>query len=215
MIAIIDYGMGNLRSVQKGLERVGGDARIVSNPADVAAADQVVLPGVGAFRDAIAHLRDANLDQAVHDAVASGKPFLGVCLGYQLLFERAFEGGEFEGLGVFPGEVVHFREPAAPHGDPLKVPHMGWNQLRFPGRDRGTPCPLFAGIDEGAYVYFVHSYHPETPDASIVAATSDYGYEFPAATWRDNVFGTQFHPEKSQAVGLAMLKNFVALGTDA
>jgi glutamine amidotransferase len=207
MIAIVDYGMGNLRSVQKGLEHVGGDARIVTDAHEILRAEKVVLPGVGAFRDAIDRIRSAGLEHALHRVLDDNRPFLGICLGFQLLFEESFEDGEYTGLGVFPGKVVRFEFPEdLQHRENLKVPHMGWNQLRT-----APACPLFAGMTPGEYVYFVHSYHPVDVPTGDVAAWTDYGYSFCSAVWRGNVFATQFHPEKSQTVGLRMLQNFVNL----
>lgn len=199
---IVDYGMANLRSVQKAFERVGHSAALTSDPKRVAAAGKVVLPGVGAFRDAIARLRETGLDDVVRKHIDSGRPFLGICLGMQMLFDRDHEDGTHDGLGVFGGDVVRF--PDAPG---LKVPHMGWNTLRFPG----PACPLFAGLPDESAVYFVHSYFAQPTDRGIVAAEADYPAPFCAAIWKDNVFATQFHPEKSQRVGLQMLRNFAAL----
>ncbi|MBA4064297.1 MAG: imidazole glycerol phosphate synthase subunit HisH [Isosphaera sp.] len=201
-IAIVDYGMANLRSVQKAFERVGHPAEVTADPDRIAAAAKVVLPGVGAFRDAAARLRETRLGEVVSDHVAAGRPFLGICLGLQLLFTRGHEDGLHPGLDLLPGDVVRF--PPAPG---LKVPHMGWNTLALTRPD----CPLFAGLPPDPAVYFVHSYHPVPADAGCVAATADYPGPFAAAVWRDNVFATQFHPEKSQAVGLKMLANFAGL----
>lgn len=201
MIAIIDYGMGNLRSVQKGFEKVGHQATVTSDPAAVAVADKVVLPGVGAFGDAMHELRRRNLVGAVRAAIDSGKPFLGICLGLQLLFEVGHEGGRHEGLGVLAGEVVRFTVPPE-----YKVPHMGWNQLHI-----RRPAPLLAGLDEGVHVYFVHSYYVVPGDESVIAAQASYPTPFTAMIWRENLFATQFHPEKSQADGLRMLRNFAEL----
>jgi glutamine amidotransferase len=198
MIAIIDYEMGNLRSVQKGFERIGHAATITSDPAVLAVADRIVLPGVGAFRDAIAALRQRELVDPIREAIASGKPFLGICLGLQLLFERGYEDGEHEGLGVIPGEVRRFSVPAE-----YKVPHMGWNQVQF----RQRP-PLFEGIDDAAYFYFVHSYYVLPSDVTWVATETDYATPFCSSVWRGNLCAVQFHPEKSQAAGLRLLKNF-------
>jgi glutamine amidotransferase len=200
MIAIIDYQMGNLRSVQKGFEKVGHSATITSSAADLAAAEKVVLPGVGAFGDAMAELRRRDLVGPIRDAIASGKPFLGICLGLQLLFDVGYEGGEHEGLRILRGKVTRFDLPRE-----LKVPHMGWNRGRFL-----RAAPLLAGIAEGTFFYFVHSYHCVPEDPALVAIESDYGGPFCAAVWRDNLFATQFHPEKSQAEGLKILKNFAA-----
>jgi glutamine amidotransferase len=200
-IVIVDYGMANLRSVQKAFERLGHAAVISGEPNRVAEAAKVVLPGVGAFRDAIARLREAGLVAPLTDHVRAGKPFLGICLGLQLLFEKSYEDGEYTGLGLLPGEVVRFPELTG-----LKVPHMGWNQLRF-----RKVCPLFRNLHDGAAVYFVHSYYAAPRDQAVVAAEADYPTPFAAAVWADNIMATQFHPEKSQKVGLTMLGNFAAL----
>lgn len=200
-IAIIDYQMGNLRSVQKGFEKVGHAATITSKPEELAAAEKLVLPGVGAFGDAMAELRRRDLVEPIREAIARGKPFFGICLGLQLLFDLGYEGGEFEGLGVLPGKVVRFDLPP-----PLKVPHMGWNRGKFNARP-----PHLKGIADGTYFYFVHSYHSVPADPGLIAIESDYGGPFCAAVWRDNVFATQFHPEKSQAHGLRLLQNFAEL----
>ena len=196
-ILIIDYGMANLRSVQKAFERVGHHAEISPDPHKVGEADKVVLPGVGAFRDAIARLRETGLDAPIKDHLRSGKPFFGICLGMQMLFSRSHEDGDHEGLGAFAGDVVCF--PPRPG---LKVPHMGWNSLRV-----RRPAPPLEGLD-GEQVYFVHSYYPVPRDGRLVAAEADYPEPFCAAIWQENVFATQFHPEKSQRVGLQMLKRF-------
>jgi glutamine amidotransferase len=198
MIAIIDYGMGNLRSVQKGFEKVGHAAVITSDPAVVAAADKVVLPGVGAFADAMHELRTRELIGPIRGAIDSGRPFLGICLGLQLLFDVGHEDGRHEGLGVLAGEVVRFQVPPE-----FKVPHMGWNQLTI-----RRPAPLFAGLGDGTYVYFVHSYCVVPKDSRVIAAETNYPEPFVSAVWRDNIVATQFHPEKSQADGLRMLRNF-------
>lgn len=196
-ILIIDYGMANLRSVQKAFERVGGHAEISGDPARVGEAKKLVLPGVGAFRDAIARLRETGLVEPIKDHLHSGKPFFGICLGLQLLFTRSHEDGEYDGLQVFSGDVVRF--PPQPG---IKVPHMGWNRLRV-----RTPAPMLEGLD-GQSVYFVHSYYPVPTEATLIAAEADYPEPFCAAIWKDNVFATQFHPEKSQKVGLEMLQRF-------
>ena len=201
MIAIIDYGMGNLRSVQKGFERVGHMATITNDPHVVAKADHVVLPGVGAFADAIAELRRRDLVEPVREAIASGKPFLGICLGLQMLFDRGYEDGCHEGLGVLAGEVVRFQVPPE-----YKVPHMGWNELSIVRR-----TPILAGIEEGTHFYFVHSYYVAPTDPSVIAAQASYPEPFTAMVWRDNLVATQFHPEKSQAHGLRLLKNFAEM----
>lgn len=201
MTVIIDYGMGNLRSVQKALEAVGDRALVTSDPERVRKASRVILPGVGAFADAIAELNRTGLGAAFQEAVALGKPCLGVCLGLQLLFEESEEAGLHKGLGILKGRVVRFRDQPG-----LKVPHMGWNSLRF-----ARKAPLFEGVSEGAMVYFVHSYYAQPSDAAMVAAWSDYPDPFPAAVQRDNLFACQFHPEKSQAEGLQIYRNFSRL----
>ena len=200
-IIIVDYGMANLRSVQKAFEKVGHAAEITGDPNRVAEAARLVLPGVGAFRDAIARLREAGLAGPICDHVRAGRPFLGICLGLQLLFTKSYEDGEYGGLSLFPGEVVHF--PDVPG---LKVPHMGWNQLRI-----RRPAPLLKDVPDGSSVYFVHSYYAAPKNAGLVATETDYPEPFVSAIWHENVFATQFHPEKSQRVGLTMLRNFAAL----
>ena len=201
MLAIVDYQMGNLRSVQKGFERVGADAVITSDPCAIAAADKVVLPGVGAFEDAIGELHRRDLVNPIKDVIAQEKPFLGICLGLQLLFDVSYEGGEFEGLGVIPGKVVRFDVASQ-----YKVPHMGWNQAEII-----RPAPILNGIENNTYFYFVHSYYVAPEDDSVTAIKIDYDCNFCAMIWRDNLFATQFHPEKSQQHGLAVLRNFAGL----
>ena len=201
MIAIIDYQMGNLRSVQKGFEKVGHEATITSDPADLAKAEKVVLPGVGAFGDAMAELRRRDLIEPIRELVASNKPFLGICLGLQLLFDVSYEGGEYEGLGILPGKVVRFD---VPHD--YKVPHMGWNQLTI-----RRQAPLLKGLSDGVYCYFVHSYYVVPDDLAVIATETNYPQPFCSMVWRDNLVATQFHPEKSQSDGLQMLKNFAEL----
>lgn len=201
MIAIVDYQMGNLRSVQKALEKVGHEACVVSDPQAILRADKVVLPGVGAFADAIAELRRRELIDPLKQAIASGKPFLGICLGLQLLFDVSYEDGRHEGLGVLPGEVKRFELPPE-----FKVPHMGWNQVKII-----RPSRMLEGIPDGSHFYFVHSYYAAPADRSVVALEADYGGPFCAAIERDNLFATQFHPEKSQALGLKLLANFARL----
>jgi glutamine amidotransferase len=202
MIVIVDYGMGNLRSVQKGFERVGYPVTITSDPTVVAAAGKVVLPGVGACRDAIAALRIRGLAEPIRAGIAADKPFLGICLGLQLLFDRSYEDGEHEGLGILAGEVVRFDVPAE-----YKVPHMGWNQIRFLRRP-----PIFAGIDDGTHFYFVHSYYVVPRDRTVIATETDYPGPFCSSIWRGRLYAMQFHPEKSQDAGLRVLKNFAELG---
>jgi glutamine amidotransferase len=206
-IAIIDYGMGNLRSVQKAFEKVGHAAVVTDDPAVVAKAAKIVLPGVGAFEDAIHELRQRNLVRPVLDAIDSGRPFLGICLGLQLLFDVSYENGRHEGLGVLRGEVVRFDLPQG-----YAVPHMGWNQLDIARDVQADAPPVLQGIEPGAYVYFVHSYYVVPQDAAVIATTTDYGGPFCSMVWRDNLYATQFHPEKSQSDGLRMLKNFAELG---
>ncbi len=197
-IVIVDYGMANLRSVQKAFEKVGHEALITGDPNRIAEAHKVVLPGVGAFRDAIARLRDSGMVAPLVEHIQAGKPFLGICLGLQLLFTKSYEDGEYSGLDLFPGEVVRF--PDVPG---LKVPHMGWNQLR-----KRQPAPILRDLPDEAAVYFVHSYYVVPKDENVIAAQTEYPTPFTSMIWRDNVFATQFHPEKSQRVGLAMLQRF-------
>jgi len=208
-IAVVDYGMGNLRSVQKGFERVGVAARVTRDPAAIEAAGGVVLPGVGAFKACMENLRRYGLVEIIRAVIAKGTPFLGICLGMQLLFEESDEFGPIRGLGVFPGRAVRFAEATG-----LRIPHMGWNRIW----KRDEPPPHLQGIPDGVYVYFVHSYYVVTGDPSLTATTTPYGVEFTSSIARGNVFATQFHPEKSQAVGLKILENFgrlVANGTDS
>jgi len=195
-IAVIDYGMGNLLSVLKGLEKVGWPARITADPREVRQASAVVLPGVGAFADAMRNLRAAGLDEALLRAVDEGKPFLGICLGYQLLFEASEEWGITPGLGVFGGRVLKL--PST-----VKVPHMGWNEVYL----RGI-CPLLKGIPDQSRFYFVHSFYVQPTEPRIIRGETDYGVRFASAVARDNVFGIQFHPEKSSTLGLRILRNF-------
>jgi imidazole glycerol-phosphate synthase subunit HisH len=201
MIKIVDYGMGNLRSVQKAFEKLGAEAVICSSPAELAKAEKLVLPGVGAFRDAIHELRRTGLDQVVRDHIASSRPFLGICLGLQLLFDVSYEDGQWEGLGILAGSVVRFKDQPD-----LKIPHMGWNTLEMARSHR-----LTEGIPNGSSVYFVHSYYVVPNDESLIAARTEHGKVFVSAVARANLFATQFHPEKSQTVGLKLLANFAAL----
>jgi glutamine amidotransferase len=208
VIAIVDYGMGNLRSVWKAFAHLGADARLTRSPADVADAEKVVLPGVGAFRDCMANLDRFGLLDATLAAIRGGKPYLGICIGLQILYEESEEFGRSEGLGVLRGKVVRFpsdmTEGGGNEGQPLKVPQIGWNSLRIL-----REAPLLRGIPQGAHCYFVHSYYgiPEEPD--VVASMTEYGVPFVSSVWKDNVFACQFHPEKSQAVGLQLLRNFI------
>lgn len=201
MITIVDYGMGNLRSVQKAIEKVGSEAVICSDPDQIARASKLILPGVGAFRDAIQALKDQSLVEPILEHAQSGKPFLGICLGLQLLFDVSYEDGEYEGLGIIPGKVVRFEDQPD-----LKIPHMGWNQI-----ERTAPHPILEGIPAHDYFYFVHSYYVSPENDSDVAAWTDYGCRFASMVARDNVVASQFHPEKSQDVGLKLLQNFAAL----
>lgn len=207
IIRIIDYGMGNLRSVQKALERIGQEAVLTSDPAEVRGAQKLILPGVGAFGAAIGNLGRLGLIDAIRDFACTGKPFLGICLGMQLLLSESEEQGSFKGLDLVPGKVVKFFKPEdiSESTNGLKVPHMGWNSLR-----KTTNCPLLNDIPDGANVYFVHSYYTEPPKDTVAAAT-DYGIEFCSVIWKDNIYATQFHPEKSGTIGLRMLENFASI----
>ena len=233
MLAIIDYQMGNLRSVQKAFENVGYPACVTSDASAIEAADKIVLPGVGAFKDAISELKRRDLVPPLLAAIEAGKPVLGICLGLQLLFDVSEEDGQHEGLGVIPGRVVRFRPsegsatPVGPDAGPtsavslgeetsqrdattgptLKVPHMGWNQLRI-----RRQVPLLAGIPDGSHFYFVHSYFVAPAADDVIATETDYGIPFCSMIRSDNLYATQFHPEKSQRIGLQMLKNFAQLG---
>ena len=198
MIAIIDYGMGNLRSVQKAFEYQGFEAVVTDDVSVMERAERLVLPGVGAFGDAIRTIREKGFDKVIYKAVGEKKPFLGICLGMQMVFDKSYEYGEYEGLGLIPGKIVLLP-------DNVKKPHIGWNNLNVKMR-----APLFEGTGESPYVYFVHSYYLET-DAPVVSATTDYGKEIQVAVQKDNIFALQFHPEKSGDVGLRILKNFASL----
>lgn len=202
MIAIIDYGMGNLHSVSKALERLGCEAVVTSSPEEILAADGAILPGVGAFGDAMSNLRETGLDAVVKEYAATGKPLLGICLGMQLLFDQSEEHGKHEGLGLLPGRVVRFQ------GD-FKVPHMGWNELTFT-----QPSPLFEGLEPG-HVYFVHSYHALPERREDLLATTDYHQPVTAIVGRGSVYGMQFHPEKSGELGMALLGRFAVLAGQA
>jgi len=201
VIGIIDYGMGNLRSVQKALERLGARAEIISNPCQLLDYSSVILPGVGAFRDAIHELHKQDFVTPIQDYTQSGKSLLGICLGMQLLFDRSFEDGDYEGLGIIKGDVVRFE----PEPD-LKIPHMGWNSLEFAANGH----PLLNGLQAGSYVYFVHSYYVRPASPAVITAQTRHGSQkFVSMVNQSNVYATQFHPEKSQQVGLRILKNFV------
>lgn len=197
MIAIIDYGMGNLRSVEKGFLKVGVDVRVTNRPEVVEKADGVVLPGVGAFKDCMQELSSLKLIDTVRDVIKNGKPYLGICLGLQILFSESEEFGKCRGLGIFRGQVVRFK-----NGD-LKIPHMGWNELNIKQKN-----PLLSGIPEKSFFYFVHSYYVAPEEESIVLTSTLYGTEFTSAVCKDNIFAVQFHPEKSQTLGLKLLENF-------
>ena len=198
MISIIDYDMGNLRSVQKGFENFGAEAKIIRHPEDIAAADKLVLPGVGAFRDAMTALRERDMVEPIREFCRQDRPFLGICLGLQLLFDKSYEDGEYDGLGIVPGEVVRFQNQPG-----LKIPHMGWNELII---ERETP--LLSTLASGDHVYFVHSYHVVPTNPDVVAARTQHGETVVAVIQRGNLYATQFHPEKSQAVGQTILQNF-------
>lgn len=202
MIVVVDYGMGNLRSVSKALERLGAQVRLTSDPDEVAKAEKLVLPGVGAFGAAMAELQRRHLIEPIASAIARGTPYLGICLGLQLLFEESEENPGVKGLGLLKGTVKRFSLDSS-----LKVPHMGWNQVVR----HQNGCPLLHGIQERSFFYFVHSYYANPADRSLVALESDYGLRFPAMIGRERLFATQFHPEKSQALGLRLLENFLSL----
>jgi glutamine amidotransferase len=196
MIAIVDYGMGNLRSVEKGFKKVGIESVVTSDARGIDDAKGIVLPGVGAFRDCIRNLTDLSLTDAVVRAIQKGKPYLGICLGLQVLFSESEEFGRCAGLDIFRGKVIRF-------GPGLKVPHMGWNNVAILKRP-----PILGAIEDNAFFYFVHSFYVVPEDTGIVAGTTDYGETFTSMIWKDNVFATQFHPEKSQDLGLMILKGF-------
>lgn len=196
MIGIIDYGMGNLKSVEKGFHKVGTNAKIINKPAEVEDAKGIVLPGVGAFKDCMKNLDSLSLIHPIIRSIEKGKPFLGICLGLQILFSESEEFGIHEGLNIFKGKVLRFQIN-------LKVPHIGWNTVKLT-----KDVPLFNGISNNSFFYFVHSYYVSPEDKNIVAGITDYGITFTSMIWKDNIIATQFHPEKSQNVGLKLLKNF-------
>ena len=202
MIAIIDYGMGNIHSVQKALEHFGAQTLVTAKPDELINCDKAVLPGVGAFSDAMQELVKQGFPEALSAYVKAGKPLLGICLGMQLFFAESQEAPGVKGLKILEGKVRRF-DPATG----VKIPHMGWNQLRIERRD----CPLMEGVPDGSSVYFCHSYYPDNRKPQERAAACDYGIDFTSVVWRENVYGVQFHPEKSQATGLRMLQNFVRL----
>jgi imidazole glycerol-phosphate synthase subunit HisH len=207
MIAIIDYDMGNLRSVEKAFEAAGHRAVITRQRQVIADASHVVLPGVGAFGDCMRNLESYDLIDPIRQSIASGKPFLGICLGMQLLFTESEEFGSHKGLNVFPGKVVRFRsEQTEADREALKIPHMGWNAIHMKKTSK-----LLEGLGEDSYMYFVHSYYVAPEQEDVVCTATEYGGSFVSSIERDNIFGCQFHPEKSQAGGLTMLKNFGAL----
>lgn len=208
MIGIVNYGMGNLRSVQKALERVGAQAQILDMPQQIASAERLILPGVGAFADGMSHLRERGMVLPLKEFADSGKPMMGICLGMQLLFDSSTEDAPsvdapIPGLGILPGKVVRFQENQGPDKPRLKVPHMGWNEITF-----AAQTPLFAGLTPGDHVYFVHGYYCVPAHETDIAATTNYGQAYCSAVHRGNVWATQFHPEKSQHVGLRILENF-------
>jgi glutamine amidotransferase len=204
MIAIVDYGMGNIRSVEKGFLKVGADVRITADPKVIADAKGIVLPGVGAFKDCMANLDKLSLIDVILNEINKGKPFLGICLGLQLLFTESEEFGACRGLDLFPGKVTRFNFDSLGTGkDHLKIPHMGWNTAKIERRP-----PILAEIPDNSYFYFVHSFYVVPEDKGIVATTTEYGIDFCSMIWKDNIFATQFHPEKSQETGLKILKGF-------
>lgn len=198
MIAIIDYGMGNLRSVQKALEAAGAETLITADPAAIETAQKIVLPGVGAVRPAMQRLDELGLVNVIKTQIAAGKPFLGICLGFQVLFDSSTEGGNVRSLGILPGVVERFP-------DSVKAPQMGWNSLKIVQSD----CPMFKGIDDGAYFYFCHSYYARPAKGEITASLTEYGITYTSSVCFNNIWGVQFHPEKSQALGLGILRNFI------
>ena len=204
MIAIIDYDAGNVKSVEKALQFLGEEVIITRDREQILSADRVVLPGVGAFGDAMEKLHSYNLVEVIKEVVANKTPFIGICLGLQLLFESSEESPGVAGLGILPGKIVRI-----PEKDGLKVPHIGWNSLKYPNKGR-----LYKGIEEDSYVYFVHSFYLQAQDPSIVVAQTEYGVDIQASVEKDNVFACQFHPEKSSSVGMTILKNFINIGKE-
>lgn len=207
MIAVIDYGMGNLRSVEKALERVGAKAKVTSKPSDLAGCDKLVLPGVGAFGDAMRELKRFGLIDPIRSAIEDGKPFLGLCLGMQLLFDKSDEAPGVRGLSLLKGGVKRFKFRKGG----LKVPHMGWNKVVHGPWSGDHGQKIFTGVPDGSYLYFVHSYYVVPKDRNVILATTGYGIDFVSGVHKDNVYGFQFHPEKSQSLGLRILENFVRL----
>lgn len=202
LIAVIDYGMGNLRSVSKALELAGAKAVVTSKNSIIRSADAVVFPGVGAFGPAMKSIRKSGLDKSILEVIAKGKPFLGLCLGFQLLFDTSIEDGNHKGLGIIPGKVIKFKTT-------LKVPHMGWNTIKYRGKD--AKATMFKGIPENSYFYFVHSYYAATNRGQNVSGITSYGIDFCSAVIKGKVWGCQFHPEKSSANGIKLLKNFIKM----
>ncbi len=201
MISILDYGMGNLRSVSKAFERVGADCKITRDSNAIAKADKLVVPGVGAFRDCMQTLQDLGLVEPIREFIRSGRYYLGLCLGMQILMEESEEGGDVPGLGIISGKVLKF-----PSDLGLKVPHMGWNNIHFEKKAK-----LFSGLPQDSFVYFVHSYYVAPDSSKVIAATTNYGFDFASSLQHENILATQFHPEKSQAVGLQIIQNFCDL----
>lgn len=205
-VSIIDYGMGNLRSVQKGFEKIGAQAEIINTPQQVADAEAIVLPGVGAFKNCLENLDSLKLVAPIIKSIESGKPFLGICLGLQILFTESEEFGSTPGLDIIKGKVIRFKtDTSCDHTPHLKIPHMGWNNISI---KKGGP--YLEGLDNSTYLYFVHSYYVKPEDENVVATTTDYGVEFVSSILKDNIFACQFHPEKSQKAGLKILKNFTS-----
>ncbi len=210
MYAIVDYGMGNLRSVQKAFEKIGTNAVITESSKDLDSAEKIILPGVGAFQDAIDELQKRELVEPLLRNIKKGKLFLGICLGLHLLFDKSYEDGEHEGLGLIPGNVVKFTNRDSEINDKkerLKIPHMGWNRVCFQQKDNF----IFKDIPDETYMYFVHSYYVSPVDSSVVIGRTDYGLDFASIVCKDNIYATQFHPEKSHERGLQLLKNFVEM----
>ncbi len=206
VISIIDYGMGNLRSVQKGFEKIGAQAAVINTPQQVADAEAIVLPGVGAFKNCLENLDSLKLITPILKSIESGKPFLGICLGLQILFTESEEFGSSPGLDIIKGKVVRFKTDKTASDTPhLKIPHMGWNSITLK-----KECPYLTDIQDRTYLYFVHSYYVKPKNNDVIATTTDYGIEFVSSILKDNIFACQFHPEKSQKTGLKILKNFTA-----
>jgi len=206
MITIVDYGMGNLSSVANAIKRYTKDVRISTRPKDVTGASKLVLPGVGAFKMACQEIEKRGLRRSILEFIESGKPFLGICLGLQLLFDKGFEDGEHQGFGVIKGEVVAF-----PKTEGLKVPHMGWNRIVQKSEIKNKNCPLLKNVPDKAYMYFVHSYYAVCEEDEVIATTTNYGKTFCSMVWKDNIYAMQFHPEKSQTCGLKIIENFVSI----